>query len=913
MAAREWRHARRARVDLTVRFVHWLRSLWANLFRRHRVEESLDDELQAYLELLTADYERRGWSPHEARRAALIDIGGIAQVKESTRDAWSGDMFVTGRRELRYTWRSLRRSTGFLVTVVLIIALGIGANATIFGVIDDLLFRPPAHVKDADRVVLLSMATSSDGVGQQTLNFPAYRTLRSEWRSAADVALVGYGALKLPLGRGLYAENVLALPVSASYFPMLGVEAERGRVFVESEDAEPNGVTVAVISDGFWTRHFARTPDVLGKTLQVGDRRFTVIGIAPPGFTGTELGRVDVWLPMTAAMRPFVSDNPNWQREAKATYARVFARVRPDVPFADAAREASRILAEAYPEVWWVPHRTARLTPLRVARSINLGTENALLTLLAVMALVVLLIVTANVAGLLLARGLQRRREIAVRLALGASRPQLVRLLIAESLILSLISGVVAVLLTYWSSTVIRGLLFGDVPWNSSIVNYRLLAFSGVAVVAIAILAGVLPALESTRSELTTALKAGAREGGGQRSRSRRTLIVVQVSLTTMLLVGAGLFLQSLRSVYALRLGVDVDRVLYGSMTLSAIGKMPEDVERLMRTELARIRALPGIAHAAVSLTIPFGPTYGVDVRVPGRDSLPPGDGPYINLLGGDYFASLGARVLEGRAFTDADDNAASPRVAIVSASVARRVWTGTSALGRCVIVGGKAAPCARIIGVVEDIRRQQLLDEAPEFVYLPLAQGQVVPAHWRSDLYLIARPEGEASRMIEPVRRAMQGATAALPYATVERIADMPEVVMQFRQWRLGTILFGSFGLLALVLAAVGLFGLISYDVASRVHEIGVRMALGARGSSVAGLVVRQALVVDAIGVAGGIVAAILAVRLVASLLYGVSPYDPLVFAVVTGTMLVVGVAASIVPVLQALSVDALEALRAD
>ena len=269
--------------------------------------------------------------------------------------------------------------------------------------------------------------------------------------------------------------------------------------------------------------------------------------------------------------------------------------------------------------------------------------------------------------------------------------------------------------------------------------------------------------------------------------------------------------------------------------------------------------------------------------------------------------------MLEGREFSDADDNGSSARVAIVSASMARRVSPYRSALGRCIIVGGSAAPCASIIGVVEDVRRQDLLDEAPPMVYLPLAQAQVVPSTWRSELYLIARPVGEARTMIEPVRRAMQSAVPGLPYATVQRIADMPSVVMQLRQWRLGTVLFGSFGVLALVLAAVGLFGLISYDVASRVHEIGVRMALGARGSEVSALVVRQALTVDAIGVVAGIMAAIIAERLIASLLYGVSGHDPKVFGAVAATMLIVGIAASIVPVIQALSIDALEALRTE
>jgi putative ABC transport system permease protein len=348
-------------------------------------------------------------------------------------------------------------------------------------------------------------------------------------------------------------------------------------------------------------------------------------------------------------------------------------------------------------------------------------------------------------------------------------------------------------------------------------------------------------------------------------------------------------------------------------MNLNALGKSADEVDLIMRAALARVRAIPGITHAALSLTIPFGPTYGLYVRVPGRDSLPPGEGPFLNLVGGEYFASLGARLVSGRPFTEADERPGSERVAIVNATMARRVWPGTSTLGKCVIVGETSAPCARIVGVVEDIRRQNVIEDATYFVYLPLSQGHSFPASWRRDLYLVAWPANDPAAMLQPVRRAMQTAAPALPYATVQAIGDMPAVVAQLRQWRLGTSLFGAFGLLALVLAAVGLFGLISYTVASRVHEIGVRLALGARGTAVAGLVVRQALTVDLIGIVAGVAMALLGGRLIASLLYDVSPQDPLVLVVVSGTMLLVGLAASIVPVLQALSIDALEALRAE
>lgn len=895
------------------RLFHRLRSAWANLAHRGDVEGSLDEELSSYATLLASEYERRGYASHEARRAALLEIGGLSQVKESTRDAWAGDAFASSYRELRYIWRGLRRSPGFLVTVVLIFALGIGANATIFGVIDQLLFRPPRHVTAPERIAMLSMATpASSGIGQQSFNFPVYRLLRSELRVADNVAIAPWETLELPLGRGAGAMTVRGFPVSASYFPLLGVTPERGRFFSAGEDAVPNGSAVAVISDGFWTSQFQRAADVIGRTLDIGDQRFTVIGVAPDGFTGTELGRVDVWLPITATMRHIFAD-ADWPTNTNATYAHIFVRLRDGVTLAQGAKEAERVLQGSLGDEWFVKGRVARLTPLTRARTVNLGTSERLMLLLALMSAVVLLIAVANVASLLLARAMRRRREIAVRLALGASRPQLVRWILMETLLLAVFGGIGALLLAYWSGGAIRTLLFGDVSWTSSVIDYRILIFAATSVAVAALLAGLLPALETTRTELTTSLKAGAREGGGQRAQARAVLIVVQVALSTMLLVGAGLFLRSLSKVSALPLGVDTEQVLTASLDLRALGRTPEEIDLVMQTALGRVRALPGIAHAAIASTIPFGPSLELSFRIPGRDVDPKLAPPFLNFIERDYFASIGAHVIAGRDLTDADDTPGAEPVALVSATMVRLFWHETSPLGSCVVVGAGSSACARVVGVVEDIRRQQILEDPTAFLYLPLTQASRVAHDLNLGRYVVARPSGDARSMIEPVRRAIQTAAPGLPYVSVQRIADMPALLSQLRQWRLGTTLFAAFGTLALVLAAVGLFGLISYNVASRTHEIGVRVALGGGPSSVARLVVRQALAIVTSGVIAGLITAFAGSRLIASLLYDVSPHDPLILGAVSLTMLIVSILASVAPTLQALAVDPLVALRVD
>ena len=896
-----------------MRLLNRLRSAWANLVHRERVDAALDDELRAYADLLTAEYERRGYAPSDARRAALVEIGGLTQTKESTRDAWAGDTLASSYRELRYAWRSLRRSPGLLGTIALIFALGIGANATIFGVIDQLLFQPPRHVTAPERIALLSTRMpAGTGIGQQSFNYPVYRLLASELRVADEVAIAPQGTLDLSMGRGPGAALVRGLLVSASYFPLLGVAPERGRFFSTEEDAAPNGAMVAVISDGFWTRHFQRARDVIGRPLDIGNQRFTVIGVAPDGFTGTEPGRVDVWLPITATIQ-YLFHEADWQTNANATYAHVFVRLRSGVPLAEGAKEVERVLQGTLAETWYVKGRAARLTPLTSARAINLGTNDRLMLLLAVLAAVVLLIAIANVASLLLARALRRRREVAVRLALGASRAQLVRSILVETLLLAVLGGIGALLLAYWGGGTIRALLFGDVPWTSSVIDQRVLIFAGSVVVAATLLAGLLPALETTRAEVTTSLKAGAREGGGRRGRARAALIVVQVALSTILLAGAGLFLRSLSNVSALPLGVDTEQVLAATSDLQATGRAPADIDLVMHRALDRVRALPGIAHAAIGTTIPFGPSLQLSVRIPGHEVDPNLLAPFLNVVTRDYFASLGAHVLAGRDLTDADDAPGAELVALVSATMARLYWNGASPLGSCLTIGDGTAPCARVVGVVEDIRRQSMLEEPTPFVYFPLAQARRIAPDFNLEQFLVVRPSADARAMIEPVRRAIQSAAPGLPYVSVQRIADMPDVLSQLRQWRLGTTLFGAFGALALVLASVGLFGLISYNVASRTHEIGIRVALGGGPSSVAGLVVRQALAIAAIGVAVGLVAAVAGSRLIASLLYGVSPRDPMVLGAVSVILIVVSVLASIVPVRQALAVDPLVALRVE
>jgi len=814
----------------------------------------------------------------------------------------------TFRDDLRYAGRALAHSPGFALTAILTFALGIGANATMFGVIDELLFRAPAHVTSPERVVLVSMRSpSSDGLGQQTFNWPVYRILRDGAKSFEDVGITNYRPIDIPIGTGNDAQNASGLLVTPSYFTVLGVRPALGRFIMPGEGAAPVGVPVAVISYGYWTRHFGAAPNVLGSALDIANQRFTVVGVAPKGFTGTELGEVDVFLPMTAALS-LMTLPPNWQEMAGATYARIYGRLRPGVTSEQAADEVGRVMAGELPTQWYVKGRRPVLTPLVRSRSAQQGGTVRVAAVLAAMSITVLLIACANVANLLLARALRRRREIAVRLALGVSRGRLARMLLTESTLLALLGGLAAMLVATWGGSLIRGLLFGDIIWATSSVNERMLAFTTLVALGTGIVAGLFPAIQASRPDLTSALKQGAREGGGQRAVTRSALLVVQAALSVVLLVGAGLFVRSLFALNATRLGVDPDRVLTASMNLRAIGRTPEQSDEIYNQALARVRALPGMEHAAIAATTPFGASWGTGVRVPGRDSLPEASGPFYNAVGPGYFATLGTRIVDGREFTEAD-GPSSPRVVVINATMARLVWPGRRAVGECIRIEVDSLPCAMVVGVVEDIRRQGIFEGDMYFVHVPLTQD-VLSLHAR---HLLARPRGEPRAMLEPVRRAVQNAAPGLPYAKVQRIGDMTDLVAQLRPWRLAATLFAAFGVLALVLAAVGLYGVVSYSVAQRMREMGVRVALGAQRRHIAELVLRHGAGVTGFGVALGVIAALFGGRFAAPLLYETSARDPVIFGVVVVTLFAVALVASAVPAWRATRADPIDALRSE
>ncbi|MGE5745167.1 MAG: ABC transporter permease, partial [Gemmatimonadota bacterium] len=800
-------------------------------------------------------------------------------------------------QDLRFAARSLAKSPGLTLAAVLTLGLGIGANSAAFGVVDRLFFRPPAHVVDPDRVVRVNVTRTQPPFGTSTFSiatFPRYADLRDHAHTLSSVAAYAGGGFSL--GRGTGAQRVTGELVTASFFPLLGVQPERGRFFTAEEDRK-GGERVAVLSHEFWQRQFAGEPDVLGKTLQLNAGVYTIIGVAPRGFTGVELSGPDVWVPMSVA-----APESRWPQVLECEgcwWLQTIARLAHGVTAAQAASEGTALYrAHVSDGGDRSADSTATVSMGSVHKALGPNVDPAAKLSVWIIAVcgAVLLIACANVANLLLARALQRRREIALRVALGAGRGRLIRQLYAESALLAVLGLGAAILVTLWAGPLLRAALLPGAATAASL-DPRVFAFSAALALATALLAGFAPALHAGVPNLSSALKSGAREGGVARSTTRTGLLVGQVALTFVLLTGAGLFISSLHKVLGLRLGFDPDRLIVATVNLDLLGYKRPEINATYERIRQRVLRLPGITSASLSIGTPFQTSYAVSLDVPGRDSIPSvkTGGPYVSAVTPDYFRTMGTAVRRGRAFAESD-NAGAQRVAVINETMAHLVWPGEDPLGKTMKIGKDPRPF-EVVGVVEDARREAVTDEIVVQYFVPLAQSDSVFSDGASSL--IIRTAGPAEPLVDDVRREIQASSPDLPYPGID---PMPQLYAdQLQPWRVGSSLFALFGGLGVLLAAIGLYGVLSYVVSQRTQELGIRIALGAGRSSVLGLVLRQGLQVTLIAVVLGAAGALAAGRAIASLLYGVSPHDPLVLLAVAAVLTLVALVASYLPAYRA------------
>jgi predicted permease len=808
--------------------------------------------------------------------------------------------------DFRQALRALRRSPGFTLTVALTLALGIGAVTTLTSVLDMLLFRPPVGVEAPDRVVRLYFHHRNPQFGEwrnASVSYPDYTDLT---RAKGFAAIAADYSSNASLGRGAEAAPVNLAGVTGGYFAMLGTKPLLGRLLSASDDAA-SGPPVAVLSERLWRSRFGGAADVVGRTLALDDKVFTVVGVAPKHFDGGDYEAADLWAPLgTVAGKTY---GESYRTDRGWYWIHLVARLAPGVSLTQAADEATALIGAGRSDSTVSNgFQNVEFGPVLSAAGPNYSSTADLARWLAAMSFLVLLIASANVANLMLSRGLTRARELAVRKALGAGQGRLVRQLFLEGLFTAVIGGGVGVLATVWGVSLLRGYVLPPTMAERFAIDGRVLAIALVATGIAAVISSLLPSIQVTRGDLTPVLKEGGRGSGFRRSRLRSGLVVAQVALSLLLVVGAGLFLRSLRNVLAIDIGYDRTHVLMVNVDPASAGFTGVATGQAFETLAAAARAHPAVASASLNYGEPFGWSMAQRLRIAGRDSLPrlSSGGPYIQRTTADYFRTMGLAMERGRGFTDADRRE-QPLVAVIGATMAKRFFPGQDPIGQCLLIGPDQPPCAEIIGVVRDGVRYSPREEPQAVYYLPLGP----PSENTRHLTMFIRTHGPAAAVLGDLRRVLQSAVPELPYLRVSSLDELLEPA--YRDFRLGASLFGLYALTALLLAGVGLYSVLAYAVRGRTQELGIRLALGAAPRSLVRLIVRDGVRLVSIGLALGLLAAIGAGGALRALLYGVAPTDPVTLLVSAAVLLGTAVFASLLPARRAARVDPMKALRAE
>jgi predicted permease len=800
--------------------------------------------------------------------------------------------------------------------VIATLGLGIGANAAMFDVVDRLMFRPLAYLRDPGSVHRIYWQTEYRGTTTTRLTtyYTRYLDLQ-RWTHSFD-RLAAFSERPVAVGDGEAARERRVGAVSASFFQFFEAQPALGRFFTVDEDMTPRGADVAVLSYAFWQSDFGGR-DVRGEALRVGNIRAVIIGVEPRGFNGVnDASAPVVYVPITTyAASGGNNDAQRYFTRYEWGWVNVMAHVRPNVSVDQAEADATQAFRRSY-QLGAADDRSApaiEVTRLRAAVSAirpGAGPDPALEARTAlwvsVVAGIVLVIACANVANLFLARSLRRRREIVVRLALGVSRGRLVAQSITESVLLSLLGAMAALIIAQWVGAAIRRILVAaQGPSAPVFTDFRTLGLTISLAVSIGVLVGLVAALSTGRGDHAQTHRGGARGGVSERARLRAGLLVTQATLSVVLLIGATLFVRSLSAVKAMRIGYDPDRVLLVNRVIQGAAFADSTQRQLRQRLLETAQSLPDVESAAWVSSAPFVNTSNTQLYVPGIDSVDRFGVFTYQATTPDYFRTMGTRILRGRPLMP-EDRAGAPNAAVVSESMARVLWPGQDALGKCFRMRSDTAPCMTVVGIAEDMVQREITDAKRYHYYVSIEQ---YTRTWGNGLVL--RVRGSPTAKAEGIRKALQGVIPGSSYVTVQPLADI--VADAQRSWRLGATMFVAFGILALVVAAVGLYGVIGYNVAQRMHELGVRIALGAQRSNVVRLVVAQSVRFALAGAALGVVAALFAGRWLQPLLFRQSAADPFVYGSVSAALVVVALVASAVPALRASRADPITALRAE
>jgi len=876
----------------------------AALSRRGRLEDDLDAELRSHLEMAVERNLRKGMTAADARREALLSLGGVEQTKERYRDQRGLPMIETTLQDLRFGLRMLRRSPSFSILAILCLTLGIGANAAVFSWVEGILFRPYPAVSHQEQLLALT-GTARGESGPTGTSWPDLLDLQRNCTLIDSFIVTKIMGTTLSIGDR--AEVTTGSIVSANYFDAIGVHPLLGRGFEPGEDSGRNAHPVTVISYQLWKGRFKGDPQIIGKTQRLNNVVHTIVGVAPEGFYGTFVGwAMQFWVP--ASMEETFEAGGYKLEDRGARWIEAYVRLKPGVTRQQAQQEMTAVakrLEADYPAT--NRGRGIQLWPLWQTPFNNANTLLPTLEIMLAVVVFVLLIACANVGNLLLVRSFARRHEMTVRLAIGAGRGRLLKQLFTEGLILSAFGAAGGLLVAHWCRHALvllfpaRGGVAMHLPGE---IDWRVLALSaGVCLIA-TLLLGLVPAMQTGKIDLAGALKSDSAGvvGGGGRAWVRSGLVVVQVSLSFILLVGAGLLMQSLQKIRTTSPGFSTSGVLDTAVNLTAAGYDAPRAQTFQDELLARVKALPGVESAAFARMTPlsYGSFSSSPIAVDGYQP-PPEEQPTVqyNEVGPDYFATMGIPLVSGREFTRADDEKAA-LVAVVNETMAARYWRGRNPIGERVQVKGR---WMEVVGMAKDSKYESVRESPKPFFYVPLRQNfsRGAGLYIRTPL----SPETMATTLAREVH-VLDGNLALFEVITLQEQLDRstsPQMV--------AVTLVGVLGGLALVLAAIGLYGVMSYAVSQSTRELGLRMALGAGASNLLRLVLSRGLALTAGGVALGTAVALGLTRLLGNLLYKVSPRDPLAFGSALVVMTIAALTACFLPAWRATRTDPARALR--
>ncbi len=885
-----------------MRWYRILRLRLLSLLRRAKADSDLQNELEDHLRREIEENIRGGMSPDDSRYAAKRSIGPLALYEEECREARGTALFDNFVRDMRYANRVLRRTPLFAVVAVTTLGLGLGANTTIFTLINKLLLRP-LPVRDPEQLVSLNTG------GGVTFSYPNYKDIRDRNNVFSELAAVRFNPVDLSIG-GERNFRVWGYEVTGNYFDLLEVRPYLGRFFERNDDAQPGANPVLVLGYGCWQSRFAADPKVIGRRVKINGFDFTVIGVAQPSFTGTELIiKPDFWVP--TSMERQVEPGNNWLESRFAGVVWLLGRLKPGITRVQAQASLERVahqLAHDYPAA--DRDMTITLSSPGLIGNVFRGPVTNFAAVVMAVAGLVLLLACVNLAGLLLARAADRRKEIAVRLSIGAGRAQLVRQMLTESLLLALggafAGWLIAFGLTYalkvWHPPV-------DLPINTSFdPDFRVLFFTCLAALLTTFLCGLAPALQATKVDLIPALKNDAPNERRFRLTMRDFLVVAQVALSLILLITSVLVLRSLQNALHLKLGFNPENAVSVSFDLGLQGYTEARGREFQKNVLAHAARLPGIEAAGSINYMPLRiGESSISVSIPGRSKARSSgpDGANLYSISPGYLRAAGTRLLAGRDI-DEHDGAGSTRVALVNEAFARRLLPGENPVGKRFRLGPiEQSPLVEIAGVVENGKYEFLGEDPALAVFVPVSQDY---NGWTT---LVARTSLPAAEAIRELRSAISRLDPEIPLFNAGSLKE--ELAWPLLPSRIAAAILGAFGAVAILLAGIGLFAVVASSVARRSHEIGIRMALGARAGQVLGFLLRRTMLLCLSGVFAGTAITLGTARLLSAIVYGISPRDPLTYALALLLMTALAVLACWHPARRAIRIDPARTLRAE